>query len=331
MTGAAHDTGRLARLRRAAGRQPLLQLGLVVALFAYGSLAIDGYGSAGSVRSMLVLAAFLGIAAAGQTLVVLLGGIDLSIPFVIGGANVLTAQLTGTEHWSLAATVVVVLAIFAAIGAFNGWISHRLSVHPLIITLGTGSMIAGGVLVWTKAKLTGAVPPGLTDFVSPAESVGPLPVPPVVLLWLAILVVLTVALARGRSGRRLYAVGSNQRAARLALVRTTRVWTASFAFSGVAAATAGILLAGFSGTGLFKIGEPYLFTSIAAVVIGGTSLLGARGDYARTTIGALILIQATTIMVGEGLSAPAQQVVLGALILAFLATYGREQHVSTQI
>jgi len=114
-------------------------------------------------------------------------------------------------------------------------------------------------------------------------------------------------------------------------VRTTRIWGGTFALSGVAAATAGILLAGFSGTGLFMIGEPYLFTSIAAVVVGGTSLLGARGDYLRTVLGALILIQTTTIMAGRGLSSSDQQMVLGGLILAFVATYGREPHIRDRI
>lgn len=317
--------------RRLAARLPVVQIVLLVALFAYGAISISGYGSANSVRPMLVFASFLGIAAAGQTLVVLLGGIDLSIPFVIGAANVIVAELTGGHHWSLAAAVVVILVMAAGVGALNGWLSQSLQIHPLIVTLGTGSMVAGGVLVWTKAQVTGSVPAVLANFVSPARSVGPLPVAPVVLLWAATAVAVTIVLVRSRSGRRLYATGAGPRAAGLALVRTGRLWTGTFAFSAVAAAVTGILLAGFSGTGLFEIGQPYLFTSIAAVVVGGTSLLGARGDYARTVIGTLILIQATTIMAGKGLSAPAQQMVLGGLILAFVASYGREPRVGSRI
>ena len=132
-------------------------------------------------------------------------------------------------------------------------------------------------------------------------------------------------------GRRLYATGANPRAARLALVSTSRVWTGTFAASAFFSAVAGTLLVGFSGTGLFNIGDPYLFTSIASVVIGGTSLLGARGDYLRTVLGALILIQTTTILIGRGYDAPTQQVILGVLIVIFVATYARESHVRTRI
>jgi len=121
------------------------------------------------------------------------------------------------------------------------------------------------------------------------------------------------------------------RAARLSLVSTTRVWTGTFAVSAFFSAVAGTLLVGFSGTGLFNIGDPYLFTSIASVVIGGTSLLGARGDSLRTVLGALILIQTTTILAGRDYDAPTQQVILGVLIVLFVATYAREAHVRTRI
>jgi ribose transport system permease protein len=317
--------------RVAGSRLPVVQLVLLGALFVYGSATIDGFAQAPSLRSMLVLATFLGIAAAGQTLVILLGGIDLSTPFLIGAANVLAAELTGGRGWPLGLAIAFIAVLALTIGALNGWLSHRFAIHPLIVTLGTGSMAVGGVLVWTQARLTGAVPGSLSDFVSPAQDTWFLPVPPVVVFWAALTVVVTVALLRTRAGRRLYAVGASPPAARLALVRTTRVWTGAFAVSALASAGAGILLAGFSGTGLFTIGDPYLFTSIAAVVLGGTSLRGARGDYVRTAIGALILILTTTIMVGKGISAPGQQVILGVLILIFVTSYGREPHVRTRV
>ena len=113
-----------------------------------GSILIDGYSSEFTIRSMLVLASLLGVASIGQTLVVLIGGIDLSTPFVIGFANVVAAQLYGDGmNFALVCAIVGVLAL--AIGAFNGALSSTLAIHPLIVTLGVGTAIQGAVLLWT--------------------------------------------------------------------------------------------------------------------------------------------------------------------------------------
>lgn len=317
--------------RRIAGRLPVLQIAALLALYAIGQATIDGYGTKSSILSMLVLASFLGIAAAGQTFAILLGGIDLSVPFLIGAGNVLASQLSGGDHWPFALVVAFIVTMALLVGAVNGYVSHRFDIHPLIVTLGVGSMVGGGVLVWTKARLTGSAPSWLGSFVSPGGKVAGIGIPPVVLLWLVLAVVIVVVLAKTQAGRRLYATGANPEGARLALVNTTRVWTGAFAASAVCAAIAGILLAGFSGTGLFDIGTPYLFTTIASVVIGGTSLLGARGDYARTVLGVLILTQITTLLIGLELSAAMQQAFLGAVILVVVATYAREPHVRNRI
>jgi ribose transport system permease protein len=317
--------------RALSARFPILQLVLLGALFLYGATTIDGYATKPSIYSMLVLASLLGLAAAGQTLVILLGGIDLSVPFVIGAANVMTAELTGGRGWPFAAVAAFVGMLALLVGAANGYLSHRFEVHPLIITLGTGSIVGGGVLAWTKAELTGGAPGYLGTFVSPGKNTFFVPLPPVVVFWIALSAVLVFVLTKTSVGRRLYATGANARAARLALVSTTRVWTGTFAVSAFMSALTGVLLAGFSGTGLFTIGDPYLFTTIASVVIGGTSLLGARGDYVRTILGALILTQTTTLLVGNGFDAPTQQVILGSAIVLFVATYAREAHVRTRI
>jgi ribose transport system permease protein len=330
-SGARPRASALSVARAVGTRLPVVQVALLVGLFVYGWQTIPGYSSGFSIRATLMLASLLGIAATGQTLVILLGGIDISIPFMIGAADVMTAQLTGGKGWPFPAVAVFIGGLALIVGAANGYLSHRFEVHPLIITLGTGSAVGGGVLAWTQARLTGGAPSYLADFVSPAQHTGPIPLPPVVVFWLVLSLLIVFVLARTSVGRRVYATGANPRAARLALVSTSRVWTGTFAASGFLSALAGVLLAGFSGTGQFNIGDPYLFTTIASVVIGGTSLLGARGDYVRTVLGAVILTQATTIMIGRGLNDPTQQVILGAAIVFFVATYGREPHVRTRV
>jgi ribose transport system permease protein len=335
MTAAAETVGRRAGtatyLRRLLQRVPLLQIVGVFALFGIGGATINGYASASSVRSMLVLASFLGIAAAGQTIAVLLAGIDLSIPFVIGAANVLASQLYGGKHWPFWAIALFIAVLALGVGALNGYVSNRFEIHPLIVTLGIGTIVGGAILVWTQANFTGAAPGWIGTFVSSGRKTGPIPVPPVVVFWAVFSVIVAVILARTAAGRRLYATGANQPGVRLALTRPTLVWAAAFAASAFCAALAGVLLAGFSGMGLYNIGQPYLFTSIASVVIGGTSLLGARGDYLRTVLGALILTQIQTILIGFGYDPAAQQVALGIVIVIMVASYAREPSIRSRI
>jgi ribose transport system permease protein len=327
------ESGRdpLVRLKRLVAGTPILQVIAVLALFAWGTIALDGYETKPSILSMLVLASFLGIAAAGQTFAVLLAGIDLSVPFMIGMGNVLASELSGGRHWPFFWVVAFIVALAFVIGAANGFIAHRFDIHPLIVTLGIGSIVDGSVLVWTQAALTGSAPSWLGNVTSPGGHAGPIDIPPVILLWAGLATVVVIVLAKTTVGRCLYATGANPAAARLSLINTTRVWTGAFAASAVCAALAGVLLAGFSGTGLFDIGTPYLFTTIASVVIGGTSLLGARGDYVRTILGVLILTQITTLLIGYGLNDAMQQAVLGLVIIVVVATYAREPHVRNRI
>src|SRR5215213_7669425 len=128
---------------------PAAALVIAVLVHLAGMLLIKGFGTTFGIRAMLVLAALLAIASIGQTLVIIIGGIDLSIPFVIGFANVAAAQLYGQ---GVPFAVVLPLVIVAAllVGAFNGAVSSSLAIHPLIVTLGVGTVLQGAVLLWTK-------------------------------------------------------------------------------------------------------------------------------------------------------------------------------------
>jgi ribose transport system permease protein len=307
-----------------------VQLLTVVAVFVIGAIVVPGLAAASSVRAMLVIASFLGIAALGQTFVVLIGGIDLSVPAVIGAGNVIAARLTG-EHVSSPLMIAVVVLAGGLVGAANGLIISVWKLPPLVVTLATGSAVGGVILLWTNGQLSGSAPSWLTRFTSAASSVGPLPLAPVVVAWLALAVAAQVFILRSRTGRQIYMLGANRLAARLMLVSERRITTVSFAICGVMAALSGLLLAGFTGAGLFTVGNPYLFQSIAAVVIGGTSLLGGRGGIFRSVLGSLTLVALTTLLVGLSLSSAAQQAVLGAVIVLVTALYGRERSVGDRI
>jgi ribose transport system permease protein len=310
---------------------PALQLGVLVALFAVAALSVEGFLSKSSLYSVLILAAFLGIAATGQTIIVLLGAIDLTVPAIIGATNLLTPMLIA-RGWGVFTVILVVLCAGTLIGGLNGYIVRRLEVSPLIVTLASGAIIAGAALGWTNNGLaTGSVPGWLTRFSSPIGSTFGIAVPPVVVLWGVIAVVVGLVLKRTVTGHHIYATGANERAAELAGVRTVRVWVGAFALSGLSAAGVGVLLTGFIGSSSVGIGDPYLFTSLGAVLVGGTSLVGARGDYWRTVLGALIATLVTTLLVGRGAGVPVQQIVFGLVIMAFVALYGREQRVRDRV
>ncbi len=303
---------------------------VAAALYVAGVLAIPGYGSEFSLRAMLVLASLLAIASIGQTLVVVIGGIDLSIPFIIGFANVVAAQLYG-GGMNFALVVAIVLLIAAAVGAANGFISAALRLHPLIVTLGIGTVVQGCVLLWTGGFPTGSAPPLLSQFVSIGGNAGFLPVPWLVPCFVALAALVVLTLARTPYGRRLFALGSNPRAARLSLIDPVGMWTITFAVSAGFAALAGVLLLGFTGSAYGEVGQPYLFQTIAAVVVGGTALIGGRGSYLGTVAGALVLTQINTLLIGLGFQPSMVQALLGVVIIALVSLYGRDAHVRNTI
>jgi ribose transport system permease protein len=303
---------------------------IAVLLFVLGSLLIPGYASAFSIRAMLVLACLLAVACVGQTLTIIIGGIDLSIPFVIGFANVVAAQLYGDGmNFVLVCAIVGVLAL--GIGALNGLISAGLGIHPLIVTLGVGTIVQGAVLVWTRGFPSGSAPDAVTKFVSIGGSVGPIPVPWLVPCFIALSALIILVLNRTPYGRRLFALGSNPRAAALALVSPLRMWVVTYAISAFFAAVAGVLLLGFTGSAYGDVGQPYLFQTIAAVVIGGTALVGGAGSFLGTVAGAIVLTQINTLLIGLGLQPSLVQAALGLIIILLVSLYGREAHVRATI
>ncbi|MCV3205319.1 ABC transporter permease [Mesorhizobium sp. YC-39] len=299
-------------------------------LHAVGTALIPGYSTPFAVRAMLVLASLLAVASIGQTLVVIMGGIDLSIPFVIGFANVVAAQLYG-DGWNFVLVCGLVGVLALIIGGLNGLISRSLDIQPLIVTLGIGMVVQGLVLLWTAGFPSGSAPQAVSSFVSIGGSVGPLPVPWLVPSLVVLTACVVLVLERTPYGRRLYALGSNPGAAPLALIDPVRMWVVTYAASAFFAAAAGVLLLGFTGSAYGDVGQPYLFQTIAAVVVGGAALVGGRGSYLGTIAGVLVLTEINTLLIGLGFQPSAVQAALGLIIVLLVSLYGRERHVSATI
>lgn len=310
-------------------RYPIVQGVIAVALFGYGAITIEGFTTRPSIYSILVLTALLGLASVGQTLVVLLGGIDFSIPAFILLGEATTLHLSSQQHWPVPAGIAAGVLLGLVGGGVSGWVCHRFEVESLVVTLGMSALVTGGVLVWTKGYLDGTPPPWLLNLAASGGTTFGLLFPPLLVVWAVTALGVAVLLHRTATGRRFYAVGTNLRAASMSLVHTRRYWVGVFAVSAALAVLVGVLLAGFAG-GDTTAGSSYLFESLAAVVIGGSSF-GGRGDYSRTVIGAFVIVLLSTILIGQGLSDAAQQVVYGVVILVIVGGYGRERHVRNRV
>lgn len=309
---------------------------LLLALFAIASVMVEGFASANNIRSILLLAAFLGLAALGQTMVATVGGLDLSIPFVIGASNILLAYLFGTGIPAVLC-VLIILIMGLVIGILNGMLSFRIQGQALILTLGVGFAVVGGAQILTtfgsqySGTVFSQVPAWFSNLASISGTTFGLKFPPIVLIWAGIAAALIFWINRTKAGRAIYAIGGNRTAAARLRISEFRVWVATYAISGLTAAATGCLLLGFSGGGFVGVGDPYLFTTVAAVVVGGTSLLGGTGGYGATIIGVLVLQVLTSFLVGMGLNYAAQQTVFGLLILPMVALYARTPHIRYQI
>jgi len=323
---AMHPTMQI--LRRAAGAG--VPFALAIGLFFVINIFIPGYANLNSLLSLLLLSSLLGIASIGQTLTIVIGGFDLSIPAVIGLANVLFSLLYGAGFSAVAVTAFI-LAVGAIIGLANGFASRYLQLNPLVVTLASGSIIFGAIWAGTHGEVSGSVPDWLVETVSVIGQTGPIPLPGSVVLWLIIAAGILFLEHRTTLGRWIFAAGANPRAAEVAGVPMLLVWMSVYALSSLLAAATGILLAGFSGAADPTVGTAYLFTTVAAVVVGGTPLTGGRGGYGRTIAGCLVVTELSTLLVGLGLDQAAQQIFLGFLIVGLVALYGREPPLSMRI
>jgi len=326
--------GGIRRAARQAGavqrKFPVLQFLVLIALVLYVG-AVDGDYSWGDLWAPILLqASFLGIASAGQTMAILVGGLDFSIAAYIVAGNLLVTHLTGVDHWNFAVSGLITLAICVAGGGLSGWACHRFRLEPLVVTLGMSSVVVGALLGTDSKLVNGAGPGWLQSFTAQSSDTFGVPVPPIVVAWIILAAVISLILAKTTVGRRLYLAGAGPRAADLAGISTRRVWTGVYAASAVLAGLAGILLAGFSTGGDTNIGNNYLFPGLAAVIVGGT-MMGGRGDYLRTCLGALIITALNFVISVLNVNAAAQQVVFGALILLTVALYGRERRLRDRV
>jgi ribose transport system permease protein len=327
VSGVTHPTARPAGLTTMAGWRNLLRdrplvplIGLLVLLIGLIYLVKPTVISPDWVSNTVRLAIPLAILAACQTLTFLTGGIDLSVGAVASMSGFVVSTLVGPQ--GLAVAIIVALLIAALAGFLTGVGVGVFRVHPLIMTLGMSLVVLGLANVWQLVMVqTGAGVPELLRALGSGATFGLVPNSVVLFVPLALFVLLL--LRRTGYGRLLYAMGDNPVAARLSGARSWQVLIVLYMLSAVLAAIAGFLYSGLSNVASVTLVDSAVLPSVAAAVIGGTSIMGGRGGYGGTIVGALILTVLSSLLAILGFPEAVRQVLFGSIIVAVAAAYTR--------
>lgn len=270
------------------------------------------------VLQQLQTGAFLGIVAAGMMMVILLGHIDLSVPWTLTAA----AMMATTVGGDLA--IPTALAIGLVVGLVNGLGVAYLRIPSMIFTLGVDSVLRGLMVAHTGGFAPQDQATALMRFLAAEKVLG---IPVAIFVWAAVSLAIVIILTRTAFGRALYATGNREAAAYLSGIRTRRVIVGAFAISGICAALAGVLLAGYSAKAYQGMGTPYLLPAIAAVVLGGTRILGGQGRYLGTLVGVILIVLLNSVLSIMQMPEAGRQVIYGAVIILMLLVYGRTARV----
>lgn len=299
--------------------------GCAVALVLIGSLFYPKFLSPTYLLQQLQIASFLGIVAIGAMAVILLGHIDLSVPWTFTAAAIASTTVAGmgSEAWWGILAVPSGLVVGLLIGLLNGLGVAYLRLPSMIWTLGMNAVVLGICVLFTG----GFNPQGLASptmrFFAIEDSFGI--IPNAVFLWAAVALAAGILLRRTAFGRYVYAIGNRERATYLSGVKTNRVLIGCFMIAGMCSAIAGMLLAGYANQAYQAMGEPYLLPGIAAVVLGGTSILGGRGTVLGTVVGVILISLIGSMLSVMQMPEAGRQIIYGLVIISMLLLYGRGQ------
>ncbi len=304
--------------RRIGGLQDgaLVTFSAVIILSLVTAVLQPAFRTAYNLNDVLRQAVGLGTAAIGQTLVILLGGIDLSVGSVAKLSEMIAAIIMSGNPAMIVPAIGAAIGIGAIVGAINGLLITYLRIAPFIATFGMFGLLRGIAFLISTSPVGQAADPVVTSYDAQTG-----PVYTVVVVF-AILVILTwIFLARTPVGRHIYAVGADAQVARLAGIRVNWIVVGSYIACTVFAALAGMFLLARSGSGDPTLGDSYQFDSITAVVLGGTSLAGGRGGVVGTLGGVLLLSIIDNVFNLGQINASYQQLVKGAILLVAFSVY----------
>jgi len=321
-TGTSLDTApeQPSMLKRLAARPQLVLVGVLIALIIATGIVEPNYLSIAGLRNSLVWAIPIGILAAGQTILMLTGGIDLSIAMIATASAYITANQSSN---GTAFAIVVGLMVGLIAGSLNGIGVGVFRVNPLIMTLAMAAILLGLFTGWATTIFAGST--RMNDFIRTIGGGNFLGgrVPWAALVWAGVAVLVLVLLRKTGFGRNLYALGDNAIASRLSGIRAWQVLVAAYAISGILGSVAGLIVGGRIGSVDLQLVGFLLLPSVAAAVIGGTSIFGGIGTYSGTILGALILGVLQSLLTFLGAGQAVQQVLYGSIVVGLSWMYTR--------
>jgi ribose transport system permease protein len=304
----------------------LIAFGFIIALVLLASIRDINFLSVDYLLQQLQTASFLGIIATGAMLVILLGHIDLSIPWVVTvGGMMATAAAGWWGHTGAAIAVPFAMLCGLIFGVINGLGVAYLRIPSMIFTLGVNAVAQGLMVLHTGGFAPQDHSTELMHWLAVQRSL--FGIPNVLFVWLIVGCIVVFILRRTPLGRYIYAFGNRESATYLSGVNTRAVLITCFALCSMLAALAGVLLAGRATKAYQAMGDEFLLPSIAAVVLGGTNILGGRGTYLGTIAGVVLITLLQSILSVMQMEEAYRQIIYGAVIIVMLLVYGRSAKV----
>jgi len=301
--------------------------GCIGIVLAVGSLYSSSFLSPAYLLQQLKVASFLGVIATGAMIVILLGQIDLSVPWVVAVGGMMATAATGWGPVGTALAIPVGVACGVLIGVVNGVGVAYLRIPSMVMTLAVNAVAQGLMVVHTGGFSPQDSSSPAMRYIATGDSL--LGVPNALVVWIVVGAATVFLLTRTAFGRTVYAIGNRERAAYLSGARTQAVVMAAFAIAGGLSAFGGVLLAGYASKAAQAMGDPYLLPAIAAVVLGGTSILGGRGSYLGTVAGVILITLLQSILSVMQIEEFGRHVIYGAVIVGMLLIYGRRSRHAT--
>jgi len=313
--------GRLRQFALQMDRTIVWPFACIGAVLVVGSLYSSSFLSPDYLLQQLKVASFLGVIATGAMIVILLGQIDLSVPWVVAVGGMMATAATGWGAIGSALAIPVGVGCGVALGLVSGAGVAYLRIPSMVVTLAVNAVAQGLMIVHTGGFSPQDASSPAMRFIATGQTL--LGIPNALVVWTIVGVAAVFLLTRTTFGRTVYAIGNRERAAYLSGARTRVVVMSAFALAGGMSALGGVLLAGYASKAAQAMGDPYLLPAIAAVVLGGTSILGGRGSYIGTVAGVILITLLQSILSVAQMPEYGRHVTYGFVIIAMLLIYGR--------
>lgn len=303
-------------------------MAFIIAILLYVITVIISPGSLNmsAISSIIMLTLLLSFASAGQTIVLIGGGMDFGVGAVMSSAAILTTTIMNSQNGRFPQLFLVAMAMGAAVGLLNGICTVKIGLPPMIVTMAISNVVTRMQYVLTQGSPMGYASPAFISTVT-SKLFGLQFLPSIILYALIIFPLMFFILHRSRFGKQVYLIGNNPVAARLNGVNVAKVQILTYVLSGCFAAFAGMLGAAYMNAARCQIFDEYAYNSLIAVIIGGTSFSGGVGSYTGSIAGSLVLVVLSNLLTAVGLSQPLRNVFMGVIMVLLLILYNREKKV----